>query len=273
MNSEAGCATGDTAEWSPASSLVLTVIGSAAAWSTDPARPSSCYLVESGDDAVALDLGQGSFAALARIRRPESLVAVLISHLHPDHHVDLVALRHYLTFARGGSLPHRVELHTPPGLRGRYDAFLAEPGFLGRLHGTDIEPGVFDVGPFAVEAAHVTHIADAFALRVRRGASAPDGPALVYSGDCGDWTDLVPLIRPGDTLLSEAFWSSGEPEAPALHLTARDAAMAASTGRASRLVLTHLGEDGEPAAAKRIAESVFDGEVLLAEPGLRLTIE
>lgn len=255
------------------SRLTLTVIGSAAAWSTDPSRPSSCYLVESGDQAIALDLGQGSFAALAAVRAPETLSAVLVSHLHPDHHVDLVAFRHYLSFARGGSLSSHVELHAPAPLRGRYGAFLNEPGFLGRLHGTDLEPGTFEVGPFAVEAARVTHIDDAFAFRVRLGSAPTHAPALVYSGDCGKWSDLVPLVHPGDTLLSEAFWSAGEARAPAMHLTALDAGLAAAEGGAARLVLTHVGEDHDPASAKAAAQRAFGGEVLLAEPGLRLVIE
>src|SRR5262245_3402563 len=98
------------------SELTLTVIGCAPAWSTDPSRPSSCYLVETGDDAMVLDLGQGSFAALAQVRPPETLAAVVISHLHPDHHVDLVALRHYLAFGRGGGIEHHIELHAPAPL-------------------------------------------------------------------------------------------------------------------------------------------------------------
>jgi ribonuclease BN (tRNA processing enzyme) len=253
--------------------LTLTVIGSAAAWSTDPSRPSSCYLVEADHDAIALDLGQGSFAALARVRPPETLSAVLVSHLHPDHHVDLVALRHYLNFARGESISSRVALHGPAPLRSRYDAFLNERGFLGRLGGADLEAGEFEVGPFAIEAARVTHIDDAFAFRVRRRAATTDSPALVYSGDCGKWSDLLPLVRPGDTLLSEAFWSAGEAQAADMHLTARDAGAAAAEGRAARLVLTHLGEDHDRALATSAARAVFDGEVLLAEPGLRLVIE
>jgi ribonuclease BN (tRNA processing enzyme) len=255
------------------SDLSLTVIGCAPAWSTDPARPSSCYLVESGDDAIVLDLGQGSFAALARVRRPETISAVVVSHLHPDHHVDLVAFRHYLSFANGGSLTARVGLHSPRALRDRYDAFLGERGFLGRMPGEALEPGTFEIGPFSIQAARVTHIDDAFAFRVRRRAAQPDAPALVYSGDCGDWSDLVALIRPGDTLLSEAFWSSGEAQAPEMHLTARDAATSAAAGQAARLILTHLGEDRDPGSAKTVARSVFGGETLLAEPGLRLEIE
>ncbi len=50
-------------------------------------------------------------------------------------------------------------------------------------------------------------------------------------------------------------------------------AMAAAKGRARRLVLTHLGEDRDPASAVSVAQTVFDGEVVLAVPGLRLAIE
>ena len=72
----------------------LTVIGCAAAWGRGPDAASSCYLVEEGDTAVVLDLGQGAFARLAMERAPASLAAVLVSHAHADHCVDLIPLRH-----------------------------------------------------------------------------------------------------------------------------------------------------------------------------------
>jgi ribonuclease BN (tRNA processing enzyme) len=256
----------------PSGPLELTVIGSAAAWSSDPARPSSCYLVELGSAAILLDLGQGAFAALSQRRQPESVAAVIVSHAHPDHHVDLVALRHYVAFARGGSLPRDVSLHAPRGLRARYDAFLGEPGFLDLLAGSDLVPGEREIGAFGIEARNVTHIDEAFALRLHALGGIPGAPALVYSGDCGRWQDLVPLIREGDTLLCEAFWGAGKAEAPSMHLRAAEAALAAREGGAARLVLTHLSDEADRAAVQAEARAHFAGDVVLAEPGLVLSI-
>lgn len=255
---------------SRASALQLTVIGSAAAWSLQSGKPSSCYLVELGGQALVLDLGQGSMSHLAERRPLDSILAVIVSHLHPDHHVDLVALRHYLRYGLGR--PSSVKLHAPPELRSRYDTFLGEKGFLERLPGDDVREGSWSVGPFAIEARPVTHAPNAFAFRVSI-AREPDAPGLAYSGDCGRWQDLLPLIHPGDTLLSEAFWGVIPAEAEEMHLPATDAAQAAREGGAARLILTHIADSQDPDACREEAARVFDGPIHVAQPGLSLRIE
>jgi ribonuclease BN (tRNA processing enzyme) len=249
--------------------LRLTVIGCAPAWALRPNQPSSCYLVELDTQAIALDLGQGSLGALAAVRSPETLRAVFISHLHADHHVDLIPLRYYLKY--GLERPGSVELHVPGDLRSRYDAFLGEDGFLDDMPGEPVRAGIQSVGPFVVEARKVTHGPNAHAFRVSSAAS-PGAPALVYSGDCGNWQDLVPLIRAGDTLLCEAFWGANEPEEGANHLSAAEAASAATSGEAAHLILTHIPDAHHPNRAVERASLGFHGPVGLARPGTQLEV-
>ncbi len=253
----------------PDGGLRLTVVGSAPAWSLRPEQPSSCYLVERGDDALVLDLGQGSLGYLAAIRPPESVTAIVISHLHPDHHVDLVALRHYLKY--GLESPGSVPLYAPAELRARYDAFLGEPDFLADLPGAALSPGMLTLGPFSIESRPVTHALNSFGFRVT-AAGSEDGPGLVYSGDCGRWQDLLPLTHAGDTLLSEAFWGASAPTESAGHITAAEAASAAHQGGAARLVLTHIPDAHDPRSAAEVARAAFAGPVALAQPGMQLVI-
>lgn len=220
-----------------------------------------------GGDAVVLDLGQGSFSELGLHRRPESINGVLISHLHADHLVDLVPLRHFLIYEAGSD--GAVELHGPRELRSRFDAFQGERDFLRVMPGDPLEPGSFELAAFVIEARHVTHIPDSFAFRI--SAATGDAPGLVYSGDCSEPADLVPLLRPGDTLLCEAAFGTAEPGA-GIHLTAGQAAEAAATGEAARLVLTHILDRHDEQASRQAAARVFGGEVLVAAPGLTLTV-
>ena len=246
----------------------VTVIGPGPAYTRRPGRASSCYLVESGPTSLLLDLGQGSFAALGARRPPETLSAIAVSHLHPDHHADLVPLRHYLKY--GLTPPRSVELRAPPDLRRRYDVLLGEDGFLDALPGDDLEPGAWLAGSLVVTCARVTHAGESFAFRVVP-ARTPGGPGLVYSGDCGRPEELAALVCPGDTLLSEASWGRGPGSSGAWHLTAAQAGWAASEGGAARLVLTHVLDEwarGAGSAARR----AFRGPVLLARPGLRLEV-
>lgn len=246
--------------------MKLTIVGAGPAYTRRAGRASSCYLVEEGETRVVFDIGQGSFAALGSRLPPESLTAMMISHLHPDHHIDLVPLRHYL---RWGCAPgQRLPLHAPVGLRERYDVLMAERDFLGCLPGAELElePGERTIGRLRVQIGAVTHVGPSFGFRITP-AAAPDGPGLVYSGDCGRMDDLLTLVRPGDTLLSEAAFGALPNEPAAMHLDAAEAATVAREGGAVRLLLTHVLDDAVPGAAAR-ARRIFDGPVAMARPGM-----
>ncbi len=250
-------------------SLRLTILGASAAWTDRPCRPSSCYLVEIGSEGILLDLGQGALGSLFPHRDPSSLNAVVISHMHGDHHVDLIPLRNLLRY--GYDEPRRVGLHAPAGLRHRYDVFSGEDGFLDILFGPDLVEGTRRTGRFDLRAQRVTHSGQSYAFRVS-DTNDPDAPGLVYSGDCGRADELLPLIQEGDTVLCEAFWSTLEPIAGANHLAAADAADVARRGGAAHLILTHILEAHGPQAALHAAEGIFPGSVQLAEPELVIEI-
>jgi ribonuclease BN (tRNA processing enzyme) len=247
----------------------LTIVGCSAAWGRGAEAASSCYLVESADAAFVLDLGQGSFARLAALRPPESLTAVVISHGHPDHCVDLIPLRHYLRY-EARAAPGTVALHGPAGLPARFDAFIGDAGFLADLPFTALEPGETQIGGLSLRVGRVSHTADSFAFRV--GERGVAGAGLVYSGDCGDPAELVPLLRPGDTLLAEASFGAGPVPPGVPHLDAERAARAATDGGARRLIVTHLQADTDASAALNRARETFAGEAVLARPGLRLEL-
>ena len=248
----------------------LTVVGCAAAWGRGAEAASSCYLVEAGDTAIVLDLGQGAFARLATLRRPESLAAILVSHSHADHCVDLVPLRHYLRY-EARATAGTVALHAPADLPARFDALTGESGFLDDLAFSPVAPGELRFGPLRVTAARVAHTDDSYAFRVvEDGADDGAASALVYSGDCGDPGDLVELLRPGDTLLAEASFGAGPVPPGVAHLDAAGAAEAARDGGAARLLLTHLQPGVDPGAALERAAALFPGEIALARPTLAL---
>jgi ribonuclease BN (tRNA processing enzyme) len=226
--------------------------------------------VEHPEGAIVLDLGQGALGSLFARRDPSTLLAIAISHEHGDHHVDLIPLRTKLRY--GYDEPRSVGLHIPDELRRRYDVFSGEDGFLDILPGPELLPGIHRIGPFDMEARRVRHSQMSFAFRVTEHAT-PSAPGLVYSGDCGHAEDLLPLIREGDTLLCEAFWSTLQPIPSAMHLSAAQAAEVARQAGASRLILTHILDAHDPPAALHAAREVFDGPVILAQPDLVLGID
>jgi ribonuclease BN (tRNA processing enzyme) len=247
--------------------LELDVAGAGPAYTDRPGAAGAAYLVRHGADALLLDLGQGAFTNLAGLIEPSTLTAVAISHLHPDHFVDLVPLRHYLRYEFDPR--RRVTVIGPAGLEGRLDALHDQPGFAtAALDIEDLRPGVRRVGAFTLEALRVQHAADSYALRV----AVEDGPGLVYSGDCGVADDLRPLIRPGDTLLAEATYGA-DPVAPGSnHLNAHDVGTLAAETGVVRLLLTHILMGRDRFRAIAAAAAVTSAPVGIVDPGDRFDL-
>ncbi|MHB8891043.1 MAG: MBL fold metallo-hydrolase, partial [Candidatus Limnocylindrales bacterium] len=76
----------------------LTVLGAGPAYTDRDGATGACYLVSEADTHLLLDLGQGSFTRIFHHVPPTDLAAVVVSHLHPDHFIDLVAMRHFLRY-------------------------------------------------------------------------------------------------------------------------------------------------------------------------------
>jgi ribonuclease BN (tRNA processing enzyme) len=242
--------------------LRLDVVGAGPAFTDRPGATGSAYLVRHARTSILLDLGQGSLPRLAGLLDPGSVDAILVSHLHPDHFIDLVALRHLLRW--GPLRPRRVRVLGPPGLAGRLDSLHAEPGFsAAALDIEDLGPGRLRFATLEVETVAVTHVGESFAFRV-----APPGAAgLVYSGDCGRADDLASLIRPGDTLLSEVSFGPGPVPPGAAHLDGPAVGSLAARTGVARVLLTHLLMGSDPGQTVASVGRVFEGPVRLVAPG------
>lgn len=243
--------------------FTLDVVGAGPAYTDRPGASGACYLLRAGDASLVLDLGQGSFPRLAGLLEPSAIDAVAISHLHPDHFIDLVAMRHYLRWEFRPA--RRVRVIGPAGLDDRLDALHAEPGF--SAASLDVEPlvaGAYDVGAFEVLAGRVTHTDDSYGFRV---SLAGGGAGLVYSGDCGRAEDLDTLIRPGDALLVEVSFGDGPIVPGAAHLNGPAVGELARRTSAGRVLLTHLQMGHDEGAAVQAVRDRYGGPVTFVHPG------
>jgi ribonuclease BN (tRNA processing enzyme) len=249
--------------------IELHVIGAGPAYSNVPGSVGSAYLIRSGDKGLVLDLGQGTFPGLAAAFDPRLLSAVLISHLHPDHFIDLIPLRHYLRRPELQPTPP-VRLLAPAGIADRVDGVFGEPGFTAAALGVErLEPGAVALDGFRVEVARVTHAGESCAFRV---ADSETGPGVVYSGDCADAAGLRPLVRAGDVLLCEATLGPG-PVPPGMpHLDGPTVGALAAESRASHVVVTHVRLGCDLDATLASVRAVFPGAVSLAVPGFRTVV-
>jgi ribonuclease BN (tRNA processing enzyme) len=252
------------------SGIDITVIGAGPAYTDRAGAVGASYLVTHGDTKLVLDLGQGTFSRLAGTVEPSTLDAIVVSHLHPDHFVDLVPMRHYLRWEF--LPPRRQRIIGPQDLPNRLDALHADGRFSSEAYDLEaLSETTFQVGSLTISARRVHHIPDSFAFRVAPGG---DEPGLVYTGDCGRATDIDPLVCPGDTLLSEVSFGPGPGDPGAAHLDGPSVgALAARTG-VRRVLLTHLGMHLDKDETIASVKSHYrDGTVELVEPGMETSVD
>ena len=76
----------------------ITVLGKSPSWQ-DAGGACSGYLIESGETTVLLDCGNGVFGKLRERVDYVDVDAVVLSHLHADHFLDLVPFSYALTYS------------------------------------------------------------------------------------------------------------------------------------------------------------------------------
>jgi ribonuclease BN (tRNA processing enzyme) len=244
----------------------VTVVGCSGSL-PGPDSAASCYLVEADGFRMAVDLGNGSLGALQRHIALNELDAVLVSHLHPDHCMDLLPLYVALTYDPTHGQYRRLPVHAPDGAAAhlaRAYGRAEEPGLAGCFDFRVWSAGSHRIGPFMVTVAPAAHPVETWAMRVEH-----DGRVLAYSADTGPCEELVGVAEAADLALFESSFEEGRDDAapPDLHLTGRQAAEYASRAGVRRLVLTHLPPWNDPDASLDAAATAFDGPLELARPG------
>ncbi|MEE6280451.1 MBL fold metallo-hydrolase [Georgenia sp. MJ170] len=251
----------------------LTVVGSSGSMS-GPRSAASCYLVQASDGDrtwnVLLDLGSGAFGSLMRYLDPALIDAVVLSHLHADHVVDMTGLEVYLRYGPGGALPpvrvlgpaatpERVAALTMDTVESLGESFEFETLDAGSVH---------QVGPLRIEPREVNHPIEAYGLRITGPSTTGEGDVVLgYSGDTDTCDGLLEVAADADLLLCEAAFQEGRDAVRGIHLTGLRAGQAAHQAGAKHLVLTHLQPWNDAETIRTEARSAFGGPIGLAEPG------
>jgi len=224
----------------------LTILGSSTSVPRSR-RACSSYLVETAGAAIVADLGTGALANLLSLRAADSLDAIVVSHMHADHFLDLVPLRYALAYGTRAN-ERRLPVYLPGDGRDLFRrlvaAFEHEEGrdFLAEFDVRGYGPGdVLRIGAMTVRFAPVRHFIPGCAMRFETG-----GASLVFSGDTAPCEPVAALAANASVLLCEASLATGTEEEPRGHLTAREAGELAHGASAGRLVITHYGTEADP---------------------------
>ena len=256
----------------------ITVLGKSPSWQ-DIDGACSGYLVQEDGFSLLLDCGNGVFSKLRRFCDYVDVDAVLVSHLHADHFLDLVPFSYALTYAPrqqpvpvagwpGTPEPARPELWAPAGALECFRALgrswdseeLIEQAFM--LHEYEA-PDELELGPFRLRFCQVPHYTASHAVEIADGS----GARFTFSADCAPNEDLVRFARATDLLVIEATLPRPERTGERGHLTPYEAGEHGRRAGARRLVLTHFSDELDPEWARAQAREGYGGPVELAEEG------
>ena len=241
--------------------LTVTVLGCSGSYA-GPGNACSGYLVRSPEATTVVDLGSGTLANLQRHVALDQLDALVLTHEHPDHWLDLPILR--------TALKYYVEVeglavHSPAGVQSHAQRLIGrlEP----TLRWTTLGPGsVVEVGDQRLRFSRTDHPVETLAVRVEA-----TGRTLVYTADTGSGWEPGDFLSGVDVLLCEATMPE-EQQDRTQHLTARQAGALARQAGVGELVLTHIAPGVDPQAQHAAATAAFDGDVVVAEVNATFTV-
>jgi ribonuclease BN (tRNA processing enzyme) len=247
----------------------LVVVGCSGSFA-GPSSPASCYLVQAEHEGrtwnLVLDLGSGSLGALQRHIDPLCIDAIVLSHLHPDHCLDLCGLYVIQKYCPTVTSRARILVYGPGGTGERMARAygMASPaGMRKEFDFRDLNQSeALHIGPFTVTPHAVSHPVEAYGIRVEA-----DGEVLAYTGDTDTCDGLNALFHGATLVLSDSAFVDGRDHVKGIHLSGSRAAQAAvDAGGVRRLMLTPMPSWNDPSVCLSQAAAVWPGDVELAEP-------
>jgi ribonuclease BN (tRNA processing enzyme) len=247
------------------------VLGGCGAW-PEGGRACSGFVLEHRGFRVVLDLGYGTLPRLLGLLGSpggEGIDAVIVTHRHPDHMIDLHGLLRARWYGRPGA--PALPLYAPGGVMERVAGLEEDDGIpVGEVFDWHSLPApAVTVGPFRLESLLLPHYVPNAGVRL-----AAPGLTVAYTGDTGPDPALATLGRDADLYIVDATSRDQRPAAaaavsgPPMLLSAGDAGQAAHAAGAGRLLLTHFWPGNDRHQSRAEAAGEFSGPVMIADENL-----
>ena len=243
----------------------MTVLGSSGSYaSTD--NPCTGYLVRSPGASVVLDCGPGTLGPLQAALDLSEVSAIVITHCHPDHWLELPVLRNVLTFFQPRDVmpvfataeTMRMESEVSTSVEEHRDPFSWQ---------VINKSSTITIGDQAWSFARTDHPVETLAVRVDAAERS-----FAYTSDTGpDW-EFSELGEGIDLIFSDASHLAESEGMGIPHLSAREAGVRARDINAGRLVVTHLVPGSDREAHRAEAGAAYGGPVDVALPGLTFDV-
>lgn len=239
------------------SSITVTVLGCSGSYAA-PGEACTGYLVQSAGTNVLLDLGPGTLANLQRHLPVEHLDAVVATHCHPDHWVELPVLRTVCQwFVERPILP----VYSTADVRAMSTTITGDDSEAFEWH--VVTGGMqVDIGGQRWRFSITDHPVETLAVRVDVGDRS-----FAFTSDTGPGWSVGAFGEGVDLVLSEASYTSEREPEGIQHLSARQAGLLARQAGAKRLVLTHQMPGADVESHRAEGSEAFGAEVDVASTG------
>ena len=223
-----------------------------------------------------LEAGSGTLGRLMEHVDFRLLEAVIVTHLHHDHYLDLFQLRHAVEAARrDGRMKKPLDLYipeTPPGeyelLRGYKQAFnvvgidsLEEVAINGGFTAKRLE-----LAGLSARLVPSLHLIPGYAISFQE--TGEGAARLVFSGDTAPTPQLAALAQGADMFLCEASGLNKDLEHMAnAHCTAGQAGELARAAGVGELLLTHFFPEYDLDELTKQAQASFGAPVTAVREG------
>ncbi len=245
----------------------VTVLGKSPSWQ-DAGGACSGYLVQDEQTSALVDCGSGVFAKLRTVCNYLTVDAVVVSHMHADHFLDLIPFGCALIYGPRAD-GHQPLLLLPPGGTAALQMLACGGGHDDLMDGafaiSEYDPAEHVlVGSLSFAFTPVPHFIATNAVQVR--SSEGDG-SFTFGADHRA-TDALDAFAAGtDLLMLEATLAQSDPRTSLGHMTASEAGVVATQCGARRLVLTHISDERDCDAAVAEAQRTYSGPVEIAQEG------
>ena len=226
------------------------------------ARGAPCSLVCTAWGTILIDVGPSAVGRLLELGYGvNDIDAVVLTHFHPDHTVDLTTL---LFICEHGEEKREKPLLLLGG-KGISSFFrklsLAYPWIVPTRYRLSVRIAPargLRLGPVSLLAAPMSHREESIAIRIEEG-----GKKVVFSGDTAYCPGLVGLAKGVDLLVAECTFVEAEKEG---HLTMAGLLRVVREAKPKRVIMYHLSPEWER------FHGAIPSPLLLGEDGMGLDL-
>jgi len=251
--------------------MQITVLGKSPSWQ-DAGGACSGYLVETATTKILIDCGNGVFARLRERIDYADIDAVVITHFHSDHCLDLMPYAYALSYSTRWSPAEpapKPRLIVPASgadvLRQIATIFGAGELIIDAFEVSEYQPeGAVQLDDFELQFCQVPHYVPTFAVAI---TAAGEEGRFTFGADCAPNQQLIDFARGSDLLLIESTLRVPEDDEPRGHMTATEAGEHGRAAEAKRLVITHISDELDQELSVAQASAAFGDQVTLASEG------